>query len=89
MKVPTHLTPHRHPAILVPRRLFVDESSYTHYTNSPASNPTGPVSGSFRVTRGGSFVNYYDFFLRASDRNGDFPSAGDGGHLGFRCARPQ
>ncbi len=87
MKVPTHLTPHRHPAILVPRRLFVDESSYTHYTNSPASNPTGPVSGSARVIRGGGF-DHDDDVLRASYRNDYFPSYYYD-NLGFRCARPQ
>jgi len=60
-----------------------------YYTNSPASNPTGPVSGSYRVRRGGSFA-YAGNYLRASDRNYDIPSAGYDGHsLGFRCARPQ
>ncbi len=58
-----------------------------YYTNSPASNPTGPVSGSTRVIRGGSFATF-DHALRASHRNYDHPSV-DVAYLGFRCARPQ
>lgn len=60
-----------------------------YYTNSPASNPTGPVSGSGRVVRGGSLYDYHlDVFLRASYRYYGSPSY-DGGNLGFRCVRPQ
>ena len=59
-----------------------------YYTNSPASNPTGPVSGSGRVFRGGSFVYDYDYHLRASNRYDDNPSHA-GYSLGFRCVRPQ
>jgi len=59
-----------------------------YYANSPASNPTGPVSGSDRVVRGGSFVNLGGVFLRASDRFAVYPSAGHD-YLGFRCVRPQ
>ena len=59
-----------------------------YYTNSPASNPTGPVSGSYRVVRGGSFDYGGDDALRASNRSGDLPSY-DYVFLGFRCARPQ
>jgi len=58
-----------------------------YYTNSPASNPTGPVSGSDRVKRGGRFGTY-DFGLRAANRSYDSPSY-DYVSLGFRCVRPQ
>ena len=58
-----------------------------YYTNSPASNPTGPVSGSYRVRRGGSF-GYYDYNLRASNRYDYDPSVYSYA-LGFRCVRPQ
>jgi len=60
-----------------------------YYTNSQASNPTGPVSGSHRVLRGGSFFfsDGYDF-LRASFRFAASPSV-YAYNLGFRCARPQ
>ena len=58
-----------------------------YYSNSPASNPTGPVSGSTRVVRGGSFAGSDDY-LRASNRSDDVPS--DYYHsLGFRCSRSQ
>ena len=56
-----------------------------YYANSPASNPTGPVSGSNRVIRGGSFHSNYDY-LRASIRLIYYPS-GAYYALGFRCAR--
>ncbi len=58
-----------------------------YYTNSPASNPTGPVSGSGRVLRGGSFYSH-GVYLRASYRSADNPSYADY-YLGFRCARSQ
>jgi formylglycine-generating enzyme required for sulfatase activity len=60
-----------------------------YYTNSPASNPTGPVSGSYRIFRGGSFDNYDSVLgLRASNRLYDSPSDYYDS-LGFRCARSQ
>jgi len=58
-----------------------------YYANGPKSNPTGPVGGSNRVKRGGSFV-YYVGDLRASFRLHGDPS-GDYVYLGFRCARSQ
>ncbi len=59
-----------------------------YYTNSPASNPTGPVSGSNRVARGGSFGSPDNGNLRASNRVYHSPSIVSDG-LGFRCARSQ
>jgi len=58
-----------------------------YYASSPASNPTGPVNGSGRVARGGSFFDYH-YNLRASVRGGQDPSWDRGG-LSFRCARTQ
>ncbi len=55
-----------------------------YYIKSPNLNPTGPVSGSIRVSRGGGFVGYDDY-LRASDRN-YADSSYDGVFIGFRCA---
>jgi len=43
-----------------------------YYRNSPAENPTGPTSGSFRVVRGGSWVNVADP-CRVADRSGSLP----------------
>ena len=58
-----------------------------YYTYSPALNPTGPVSGSYRVIRGGSF-DFNSGSLRASNRYDGSPSVGYG-VLGFRCSSPQ
>jgi len=55
------------------------------YPSSDATNPTGPVSGSYRVIRGGYF-DYGASYLRASQRMGILPSDVDR-NTGFRCAR--
>lgn len=64
-----------------------DWYDFGYYTNSPASNPTGPVSGSDRVVRGGSF-DFSGGALRASNRNYYNPSYVNDSR-GFRCVRPQ
>ncbi|MBA7560724.1 Formylglycine-generating enzyme [subsurface metagenome] len=48
---------------------WYDES---YYSSSPSSNPTGPISGSYRVVRGGSFGSYY-FFCRSAYRGIRYP----------------
>ena len=61
-----------------------DWYSSGYYSTSPASNPTGPSSGPYRVFRGGSW--YHDgAHLRASYRGYLNPSGSDY-VLGFRCA---
>lgn len=50
-----------------------------------AFNPPGPVSGSGRVLRGGSWLNYYDV-VRAADRSHSNPLFSFRSY-GFRCAR--
>ena len=57
-----------------------------YYTNSQASNPTGPVSGPTRVRRGGGVDSAH--YLRASFRHYYNPSDYND-YLGFRCVRPQ
>jgi len=54
-----------------------------YYSRSPDENPTGSVSGDYRVRRGGS---WYDsgWFLRVAYRYGDFPFKGSDNY-GFRC----
>ena len=54
-----------------------------YYQNSPAENPTGPVSGTYRVLRGGSW-SINERLLRASVRIRSNPddSYND---IGFRC----
>ena len=52
---------------------------------TPAIDPTGPGSGSYRVLRGGSWL-YRGFSLRCATRYYGSPS-GVYGDSGFRCAR--
>jgi formylglycine-generating enzyme required for sulfatase activity len=59
------------------------ESSY--YSNSPPTNPLGPSSGTYRVTRGGSWSNI-SFACRSSYRGGDAPDYRNN-RIGFRAAR--
>jgi formylglycine-generating enzyme required for sulfatase activity len=58
-----------------------------YYPNSPASNPTGSASGTYRVMRGGSWsISMYD--VRASSRNGNIPTL-TYDSVSFRCSRSQ
>ena len=52
------------------------------YSSSPQTNPTGAVSGSYRVDRGGSWL-YSAWFSRSSSRGGRTPGGRDG-DLGLR-----
>ena len=56
-----------------------------YYSKSPAANPTGPVSGSFRVARGGCWKIYAEG-CRSASRYGDTPSSSYR-ILGLRLAR--
>jgi formylglycine-generating enzyme required for sulfatase activity len=57
----------------------------TYYSVSPASNPPGPSSGTYRVSRGGGWDDRATY-LRTSSRHLGNPisAAAD---LGFRCVR--
>jgi len=61
-----------------------DWLDYGYYGKSPARDPRGPASGTYRVLRGGS-VRYDGSYLRMASRSSNFPcfSADD---IGFRCA---
>jgi formylglycine-generating enzyme required for sulfatase activity len=59
---------------------------YADYTSAPQTNPTGPASGSYRVWRGGSWVDYADF-VRSSVRGGSDAPDFSGSNIGFRVAR--
>ena len=58
---------------------------YDTYDKSPAANPKGPESGTYRVLRGGSWSNTMSH-VRAAERGNGVPwnSYFD---VGFRCAR--
>jgi formylglycine-generating enzyme required for sulfatase activity len=58
-----------------------------YYGASPASNPTGPATGTGRVLRGGSWDSV-DLALRAAKRGYDNPDSWFY-TVGFRCARSQ
>jgi formylglycine-generating enzyme required for sulfatase activity len=45
-----------------------DYSGEDYYKQSPAKDPTGPTSGSFRVLRGGSWLNLTRY-TRSAYRN--------------------
>ena len=58
-----------------------------YYSSSPHDNPTGPVSGNFKVLRGGSWLSdaryvrgAYRYYVSASIRSY---------YVGFRCLVPQ
>jgi formylglycine-generating enzyme required for sulfatase activity len=61
-----------------------DWYSSTYYTTSPASNPTGPSSGTRKVWRGGSW-NFGSTDLRVASRDHGGLTQWHVG-LGFRCA---
>ena len=56
-----------------------------YYKNSPAKNPTGPATGSYRVFRGGSCFNA-PADCRSANRSNWFPVYRNNS-LGFRLAR--
>ena len=58
----------------------------SYYARSPNGDPTGPSSGSLRVSRGGG--ECYDAnFNRTAHRTRNLPDTKSQGHLGFRCVR--
>ena len=58
----------------------------SYYSESPAFDPPGTISGSLRVLRGGSWNGFSSYGCRASVRVVDDPDAGYG-NSGFRAAR--
>lgn len=46
---------------------------YNYYSNSPQDNPQGPVSGSYRILRGGSASDNPEL-LRVASRNREAPN---------------
>jgi len=59
----------------------------SYYSTLPYDNPPGPVSGTYKVLRGGSW-NLYDHVLRVANRGDYFDPADLNDIIGFRCAAP-
>jgi len=57
----------------------------SYYSSSPANNPTGPPTGTYRVLRGGSWY-YNDFYCRVANRVNGNPNYSYY-NLGFRITR--
>lgn len=57
-----------------------------YYSVSPDSNPTGPVTGLFRVFRGGGWGNIGVYLCRSADRR-YHNMVGSNGVIGFRPAK--
>jgi formylglycine-generating enzyme required for sulfatase activity/uncharacterized membrane protein YgdD (TMEM256/DUF423 family) len=63
-----------------------DWYSSSYYGSSPSSNPPGPITGTYKALRSGSWnINWYH--LRVADRNYSNPD-GRYDNIGFRCAAP-
>jgi formylglycine-generating enzyme required for sulfatase activity len=62
-----------------------DWHALTYYASSPSTNPPGPVTGTHRVLRGGSYAQLTRF-SRSSNR-GPSPSDSRWSDAGFRVAR--
>ena len=63
-----------------------DWYSSSYYSVSPASNPKGPATGTWRVVRDGAWGSY-DSGVRSAYRSGDSPDFWNGDNGGFRCVR--
>ena len=57
---------------------------YNYYSTYPYSNPPGPITGTYKVLRGGSWI-YSVTFLRVAARSVEEPSYSSD-FIGFRCA---
>ena len=58
-----------------------------YYGSSPASNPTGPSGGQFRVMRGGSWNDVADYMRITFRSVGEPRYAHSDVDIGFRCVR--
>jgi sulfatase modifying factor 1 len=60
-----------------------DRWSSSYYSSSPTNNPTGPITGSYRVIRGGIWTNNA-YYCRVALRYYNYPSNRLSGFIGFR-----
>lgn len=61
--------------------------NYGDYMSDTLTDPTGPLSGSYKVKRGGAW-NLSSYFLRVAVRNSSAPTSGDI-YIGFRAVLPE
>ena len=59
---------------------------YGPYSSGSVTNPTGPATGTYRLLRGGSWDNFFNY-CRASERNISSPGDVVSFTAGFRAAR--
>ena len=62
-----------------------DWYDFNYYKNSPAEDPTGPITGTGKITRGGSWQTPA-FLARAAVRGYDLPNERNS-LIGFRLVR--
>ena len=60
--------------------------SASYYSNSPGTDPSGEVSGSYRILRGGSWASYANG-CRVANRGNAAPDSAFNS-IGFRCVLP-
>lgn len=67
---------------------WVSDWWVTRHSNVPATNPTGPPTGTDKVKRGGSYMCHIDYCYRyrCSARSMNTPDS-SASNLGMRCAR--
>ena len=63
-----------------------DRYSTLYYRSSPANNPTGPITGPYRVLRSGYWA-FYAYHCRVADRWNETPATRHYG-IGFRIVLP-
>jgi len=63
-----------------------DWSDPNYYKTSPERNPQGPVNGTYRVLRGGSWYHNANH-MQCAKRRGRKPTTRSGYFIGIRCVR--
>jgi formylglycine-generating enzyme required for sulfatase activity/tRNA A-37 threonylcarbamoyl transferase component Bud32 len=63
-----------------------DWYSESYYREAPSRNPFGPLTGAYRVARGGAWDSNLNLYVRASYRQYFSPHTKNS-DLGFRCAK--
>jgi formylglycine-generating enzyme required for sulfatase activity len=62
------------------------EDWYAEYPSENQENPTGSITGEYKVIRGGSWGSDNNLLLRGASRNSRDPNGSNNIVIGFRCA---